>query len=116
MKNNVQITFRKMPHDEEVAALARQEAASLMRQHERITWIHVLVTRQRGGYEVKIIVLVPGHTLVERHYPDLNASLDPLASVARAFESASDMLVFHEGRRSICRHDLEPAHAGHGIH
>ncbi len=116
MKNNMQITFRRMPHDEQVASLARSEAVRLMRQHERITWIHVIVTRQSGGYEVKVIVLVPSHTLVERHYPDQDGSLDPLAAVARAFESTSDMLLFHENRRSICRHGIESVPAGHGIH
>jgi len=116
MKDNVQITFRRMPHDEEVAELARCEASRLMREHEQITWIHVNVVRQRDGYEVKVIVLVPGHTLVERHYPDLNGSLDPLASVARAFESASEMLVYHEDRQSICRQGLEPVPLTHGIH
>lgn len=116
MKDRVQITFRKMPHDEDVASLARSEAGRLMREHGQITWIHVNVARQREGYEVKVIVLVPGHTLVERHYPDLDGSLDPLACVARAFESASEMLVYHEDRQTICRQGLEPFPAGHGIH
>jgi hypothetical protein len=116
MNDRVQITFRRMPHDEDVADLVRCEAARLMREHDQITWIHVNVTRQREGYEVKVIVLVPGHTLVERHYPDLNGSIDPLASVARAFESAADMLVYHEERQTICSQGLEPVVLGHGIH
>jgi hypothetical protein len=31
-----------------------------MRRHRRVTWVHVVVAHQRIGYEVKIIVQLPG--------------------------------------------------------
>jgi hypothetical protein len=116
MSSSMQITFRKMPRDEDVASLARSEAENLMRHHDEITWIHTIVTRQHPGYEVKVIVQVPGYTLVERHYADDEGAQDPLSSVARAFESTSDMLLYHEGRRSTRQHRLEPVFAGNDLH
>lgn len=114
MRNNTQITFRNMPHDGRVASLAVSEARSLMRRHRRVTWVHVVVAHQRIGYEVKIIVQLPGCTLVERHYPEGDdGSHDPLASVARAFESAAEMIVFHEDRWS---RRPRSAFAGHETH
>jgi ribosome-associated translation inhibitor RaiA len=121
MPSSIQITFHHARHSDSLDAFARRLASGLVRKHRQIIRCHVIIDREARGHSqagpctVKVVVNVPGHTIVARGKPASTESYaDPHAAISHAFESAARQLTSGMRRRKRRRrHRQERAFAIH---
>jgi len=106
MPSSIQITFHHIQHSESLDAFARRLASGLVRKYRQVVRCHVIIGREARGHSqagpctVKIVVTVPGQTLVSRGRNASGESFaDPYSAISHAFESAARQLASGSRRR-----------------
>ena len=106
MEQQLQITFRGIPHSDAIDAYIRERAAKLETVSTRITGCHVAVEaphqhRHSGRpYRVRIELAIPGGEFVVNHAPDDSpVNQDAYAAIDHAFDQVMHRLLDHLRRQ-----------------
>lgn len=115
----LQITFRDVPHAEELEARVRKDASKLERFYQDIMSCRVVIDkpqrRHRTGnfYHVRIDVSVRDDELIVNREPgDRDAHIDPYVSIRDAFAAMERKLLdYAQKKRLEVKRDITAPHA-----